>query len=192
MRSGVARVIFIARITNILYLSSQVIVMILIHCSRPIIDVIFHSAGICWQSELLYPQLSNHKSRRSSTSSPCQPQVWRPWTRVFYCASVSQEILWPVEVCRKPPLGSCGIVESTWLYCLPYHSQFIVLVAVLVVACCCMLLLLSLFSCSSCTLVLALLFLSQPHSRTWALCWPSSHHCLARKAYEAERIRIVR
>ena len=155
MRSGVARVIFIARITSILYLSSQVIVMI--HCWRPIIDVIFHSAGgICWQSQVLYPQLSNHKSRHSSTSSLCQPQAWRPWTRALYCASVSQEILWPDDVCRKPPLGSCGIVESTCLYCLPYYSQFIVLVAVLVVTCC-YLSLISLFSCSSCTLLPALL-----------------------------------
>ena len=50
---------------------------------------------------------------------------------MFYCASVLQEILWPVDVCRTPLLGSCGIVESTCLYCLPYYSQFIVLVAVL-------------------------------------------------------------
>ena len=125
---------------GILYLSSQV--LMIIHCLRPIIDVIVHSAGICRQSQVLYPQLSNHKSRHSSTLSPCQPQVWRPWMRALFCASVSQEILWPVEVCRKPLLGSCGIVESTCLYCLPYHSQFIVLVTVLMfwTLCCSMLL----------------------------------------------------
>ena len=83
----------------------------------------------------------------------------------FIVHPFQQEIMWPVDVCRKPLLCSCGIVESTCLYCLPYYSQFIVLVAVL------MFLLLH-------AVTIVIVFLLMLRSRTWALCWPSSRHCL--------------
>ena len=81
----------------------------------------------------------------------------------FIVHPFQQEILWSVDVCRKPLLCSCGIVESTCL--LSYYSQFIVLVAVL------MFLLLH-------AVTFVIVFLLMLRSRAWALCWPSSRHCL--------------